>query len=127
MGVYADTDFLLALLKPDDWLKESAKKIFERYKEIWTSETAILEVLFYIKNNKLDAIKYAASLVKLVKIKNVDRKLIIQAAYYMKHEGLNPADSIHASYAKLEDVSIISSDDVYDKLGISRIKLQKLE
>ena len=64
---------------------------------------------------------------KLVKIKNVDRKLIIQAAYYMKHEGLNPADSIHASYAKLEDVSIISSDDVYDKLGISRIKLQKLE
>lgn len=45
----------------------------------------------------------------------------------MKHEGRNPADSIHASYAKLEDVSIISSDDVYDKLGISRIKLQKVE
>lgn len=127
MNVYADADFLLALLKPDDWLKESAEKIFVRYKEIWTSEAAILEVMFYIHNHGLDAVKYAVSLLDLIKVKNINPDLIVQAAYYMKHEGVNPADSIHASYAIIENIPIISSDDVYDKLGISRIKLEKLE
>ncbi|AHL23834.1 hypothetical protein BD01_2246 [Thermococcus nautili] len=28
--VYADTDFFLALLKPNDWLKENARKLYKK-------------------------------------------------------------------------------------------------
>ena len=120
---YADADFLPALLKPRDWLKTDAASIFKKYKDIWTSETAILEVLFYTHKYKLDPIKYIASLLALVNVKNAKPEIFIQAAYYMKHNKVNPADSIHASYCKLEGTPIVSSDEIFDKIGIERIRL----
>ncbi len=36
--MYTETDFFLALLKPKDWLKDNAEKIYKKHKDdIWTS------------------------------------------------------------------------------------------
>ena len=39
--IYADTDFFLALLKPDDWLKEAAMRLCKQHRgELSTREMA---------------------------------------------------------------------------------------
>ncbi|WP_456398062.1 PIN domain-containing protein [Palaeococcus sp. (in: euryarchaeotes)] len=56
--IYADTDFFLALLKPDDWLKENARKILEKYRgDITTSDATFIELLLLAERYGLDPIK----------------------------------------------------------------------
>ena len=120
--IYADTDFFLALMKPNDWLKENAKKILERYEgQITTSETTFLELLIVAKKYNLDPIKLTSAVMALT---GIEEDVYLRAAYYMKKHGLNAFDAFHA--AKCGGV-IISSDKVYEKVGIKRIKLENPE
>ncbi|NJE47031.1 type II toxin-antitoxin system VapC family toxin [Thermococcus sp. GR7] len=120
--VYADTDFFLALLKPSDWLKESARKIYERYRgEITTSEATFLELLILSKKFDLDPVRLLAAVMAIIGEENED---YLRAAYYMKEHGLNPFDAVHAAKC---GGTIISSDKAFDKLGIKRIKLESRE
>ena len=120
--VYADTDFFLALLKPNDWLKENARKLYEKYKgRITTSEATFLELLILSKRFNLDPLRLLAAVMAIIEEENED---YLRAAYYMKEHNLNPFDAVHA--AKCGGV-IISSDKALDKLGIKRIKLEKPE
>ncbi|EEB73921.1 type II toxin-antitoxin system VapC family toxin [Thermococcus sp. AM4] len=120
--VYADTDFFLALLKPNDWLKENARKLYEKYKgRITTSEATFLELLILSKRFNLDPLRLLAAVMAIIEEENED---YLRAAYYMKEHNLNPFDAVHA--AKCGGV-IISSDKAFDKLGIKRIKLEKPE
>ncbi|ASJ08658.1 pilus assembly protein [Thermococcus siculi] len=120
--VYADTDFFLALMKPSDWLKGNAEKILGRYKgNITTSETTFLELLIVAKKYGLDPIRVTAA---VMAITGIEDEVPLRAAYYMKEHGLNAFDAFHA--AKCGGV-IISSDRVYEKVGIKRIKLEDPE
>ncbi len=120
--VYADTDFFLALLKPSDWLKENARKIYERYvDEITTSEATFLELLILSKKFNLDPVRLLAAVMAIIGEENED---YLRAAYYMKEHSLNPFDAVHAAKC---GGTIISSDKAFDKLGIKRIKLENLE
>jgi predicted nucleic acid-binding protein len=120
--VYADTDFFLALLKPNDWLKENARKLYEKYKgRITTSEATFLELLILSKRFNLDPLRLLAAVMAIIEEENED---YLRAAYYMKEHNLNPFDAVHA--AKCGGV-IISSDKAFEKLGIKRIKLEKPE
>ncbi|WP_240911842.1 hypothetical protein [Thermococcus sp. M36] len=69
-----NTDFFLALLKPNDWLKDNAKRIYERYKgDITTSETTFIELLLLAKRFNLDPVRITAD--------------------YMKEHNLNPLNA----------------------------------
>ena len=117
--IYADTDLFLALMKPNDWLKENAKKILERYEgQITTSETTFLELLIVAKKYDLDPVRLTSAVMALT---GIDDDVYLRAAYYMKEHGLNAFDAFHA--AKCGGV-IISSDRVYEKVGINRIRLE---
>jgi len=122
---YADTDFLLALLKPEDWLKENAEKLYEKYQgKIFTSETGITEIMLCCKKYDLDVMNYVTSVCSFVEIINGKKEFYVQAAYFMKEFGLTTFDSIHAAYSKMKDLPIISSERKYDELGINKIQLK---
>jgi predicted nucleic acid-binding protein len=120
--IYADTDFFLALMKPSDWLQENAKRILKEYRgEITTSEITFLELLIVAKKYNLDPLRLTAAVMAITEI---DDEVPLRAAYYMKEHGLNAFDAFHA--AKCGGV-IISSDRVYERVGIKRIKLENPE
>ncbi|NPA47856.1 MAG: PIN domain-containing protein [Thermococci archaeon] len=120
--VYADTDFFLALLKPSDWLKENAKKLYKKYNgEITTSDVTFIELLLLARKYDLDPIRLTAS---VMAITGIDDDLYLRAAYYMKEKNLNPFDAFHAAHC---GGTIISSDKAFDRIGIKRIKLESPE
>lgn len=123
--MYADTDFFLALLKPTDWLKNYAGEILRKYRgEIWTSEVAFIELLLLAKRYGLDPVRLVSSVIAICKVKGVDENVLFLASHYIK-KGFNVFDAFHASHAMGD--KIISSDDVYDKIGMERIKLENIK
>ena len=55
INLYADTDFFLALIKKDDWLKKNAEKIYKKYKnELWTSTLTLKELLLLAYRDNKD-------------------------------------------------------------------------
>lgn len=118
--IYADTDFFLALLKPKDWLKERAKKIKEEYEgKITTSVVTFIELMLLCKRYNLDPIRVTADVMAIC---NLDDERLLKAAIYIKDYGVNVFDAFHAAYCS---GTIISSDSVFDKLGIKRIRLEE--
>jgi predicted nucleic acid-binding protein len=116
--IYADTDFFLALLKPSDWLKEKAKDILEEYKgSITTSEVTFIELMLLAKRYNLDFIEITTSVMNIC---GIDDPTFLKAAMYIE-EGAGVFDSFHAAHCQGK---IISSDKIYDKLGIQRIELE---
>jgi predicted nucleic acid-binding protein len=120
--VYADTDFILAIVKESDWLQSNARKILEEEDEIYTSAATFLETIIVLKRS---GIKDTAALVEdilgIVNVLEVDEEVLFQMAFYMD-EGANPFDAYHAAISG--EMPIISSDSVYDELGKERIKLE---
>ncbi|HMF32928.1 MAG TPA: PIN domain-containing protein [Candidatus Lokiarchaeia archaeon] len=122
MYVYADTDFFLALLKPSDWLKERAKEIREQFADqITTSEVTFIELMLLCKRFNLEPVKITSA---AMKIGHLDDPVLLKAALNIEKGG-NVFDSFHAAHC---EESIISSDDVFDKLfGLTRINLEPEE
>ena len=117
--IYADTDFFLALLKPKDWLKEGAKKLLEKYKgEITTSVITFVELMLLAKRYELDPIELTSSVMALC---NIDDERLLRAAICIKEHNINVFDAFHAAYC---GDTIISSDTIFEKLGIKRIRLE---
>lgn len=122
--MFADTDFLLALVKESDWLKRSAGNILEKHKgSISTSVSVMIELAIVCKRLRLNVIDTFASVFELVEINEEMYKLCLDAALYVEKDMLNVFDAFHAAYCA-GDV-IISSDSAYDKLGIGRVKLEE--
>ena len=119
---YADTDFFLALLKSDDWLKESATRIYRRHREsIWTSGWAIAELLLVAEEFKMDPERLVADIFEIAAVRDANKETLKGAAHLMKRHGMSTFDALHA--ASCGDDVIVSSDSVYDALGLPRIKL----
>lgn len=116
--VYADTDFFLALMKQTERLKERAKKIRSDYSgDIQTSIVTFIELMLIAKRFNLDAIKLTSSVMKIC---NYDGQIPLKAALYIE-EGISVFDAFHAAHCGGE---IISSDHIFDELGIKRIKIE---
>ena len=113
---YADTDFFLAILKNSNWLKENADKIMKTY-TIDTSEVTYIELMLLAKRYDLDFIEIMKDVMAICHENN---SMYIIAAEYIKN-GVNVFDAFHAAHCNGE---IISSDHIYDKLNIKRIKLE---
>lgn len=125
--MYAETDFILALIKGKDWLKDNAEFLYEKYKnEIWSSQITLQELMLYCYKNKIDSLTVSEETVKLIRIKSVpiNYEYLVASSHIMNRYNASPFDAMHAIAAK-EDGTIISSDSIYDKIGLKRIKLEE--
>lgn len=118
---YADTDFFIALMKTNDHLNKSALELYYRYKdEIYTSLAVVIEILLITKRFNISASEAIDHILKIAKFKDVEISAILLATIYIEEQKLSIFDAFHAA---LCDGEIISSDHIYDRIGINRIKL----
>lgn len=120
--MYADTDFLVALIKDDDWLTDAAEEIYRKNKkEIWTSSYGILELLLVSYREGWNCTEVLANIEELIEIKG-DIENLFEAAVKIEKNNMTPMDAIHL--VSSNQSKIISSDKDYDK-HTERIKLEE--
>jgi predicted nucleic acid-binding protein len=120
---FVESDFFIAILKDSDWLKSKAAKAYEKYKgRLWTSPSVIAELLLISEEFGLDPENIIAHIYRLVDVKDLDEVIAVRAAHFMKEEKATAFDALHAAYAQND--LVLSSDSIYDKLGIERIKFE---
>ena len=122
--MYADTDFFLALIKKEDWLKISAKKIYEEYKgSINTSIITLTELALVAKKMDMDIEEVFGSLFQLCKVDDITLEEGMEIAHLIHDEQVGIFDSFHAVLSRGR--TIISSERVYEKLGKRKQKIGK--
>ena len=112
------------MLKDSDWLKEKATKTYEKYKgNLWTTGFVVAEILLNCKKYNLDPETVIVNLYLMIDVKGLEQVIALIAAHYIKNKKINVFDALHAAYAQYDE--IISSDHVFDELGLDRIKLER--
>lgn len=122
--LYADTDFILAIIKEDDWLQSRAREILEENQgDIVTSAVTVLEVIVVLKRHGIDdTAALVEDILGIAEPVNIEEEMLFQAAFYMD-DGANPFDAFHLALAG--DRKIISSDKEFDDLDADRIKIEE--
>ncbi len=124
--MYADLDFFLALLKERDWLKTKAEEIYkENQKEIWTSTITLQEIILYAVKEGHSPSEYVEKVLSLVKVKEsiITIEMCLAVTDLINKYRGTIFDAFHAMAC--EGDTIISSDKIYDKIGLKRIKLEE--
>lgn len=122
--MYAETDFLLALIKDEDWLGERAETVYENNRtELWTSRFTLVELLLVSYREGLDPERVVANATALVEIRG-DEETVVTAATYVADQGLTPFDAIHL--VESDGDEIVSSDGAYDGLA-PRVDLRNVD
>ena len=97
---FIELDFLLALIKNDDLLKEKAVAAYEKYKSsLWTTGFTIAELLLLSEEYGLDPEKLVIHTYRLVRVSWPNEQIALLAAHYMKEEGLTTFDALNAAFA----------------------------
>ncbi|HUB92635.1 MAG TPA: hypothetical protein VL945_01620, partial [Candidatus Saccharimonadales bacterium] len=105
----------------DDWLKKNAVRILGDYKyRIEASESVFVELMLVAKRYNLDPMQLTSDVMKICQIEDTT---YLKAAYFIK-KGAGVLDAFHASHVTDQ---IISSDSIYDRLEIKRIKLESAD
>jgi len=119
---YADTDFFLALVNEEDWLKSDARKVLEEYEgDIWTSIVTVLEISLLCKREDIDIERAMVDIVQIAELKDVELDNVFKAIDHIEKDGLNVFDAFRASFCSGD--KIISSDKVFDRVLEERIEL----
>ncbi|GEM_PF-1703431 len=122
--MFADTDFILALLKESDWLKSRADQILEENRgKIKTSISVVIEVALMCKKFKLNTLNIFTQMFEFIEVDEETYSASLQASFYIEKYGLNVFDAFNAAFCGID--KIISSDSVYGPIGLERIKLEK--
>ena len=120
--IYADTDFFLALMKESDWLKQSAEHLLEKHRgQIWTSPITLIELLLVAAEYTLDTERLLVDVLEIAKLEGGEARHYLMAAGLIKEHKVGVFDALHATFC--EDSKIISSDKVFDRLGLERVRL----
>lgn len=120
--MYVETDFILALVKEEDWLQEKAEKLYEEHKEnLWTSSYTLIELMILSYREEWNPVKIISGASNLVEVRGETEK-IKAAAVKMEEKGYTPFDALHLISSG--DQKIISSDYSYDK-DSERLKLEE--
>ncbi len=131
--MYVETDFLIALVKNDDWLQESALHELEERDDIHTSILAYAEVLvlFYDRDDseyKIDAPRAIANLLELVPIEpETHEDAVLAAATFLDEYEMTPFDALHAGVIATGEETVLSTEQDYDKVGLDRVPLEPHE
>ncbi len=130
MTVYVETDFLTALVKDDDWLRESAIRALEEHDDLHTSILAYAEVLvlFYDREAaeyEIDAPKAVANLLELVPIVPQHHEdAVLAAAAFLDEYEMTPFDALHAGVIATSEDRVLSTERDYDTVGLDRVPLE---
>ncbi|WP_132060268.1 PIN domain-containing protein [Halorussus amylolyticus] len=128
--MYVETDFLTALVKDDDWLRESAIRSLEERDDIHTSILAYAEVLvlFYDRENaeyEIDPPRAISNLLELVPIvPEIHEDAVLAAAAFLDEYDMTPFDALHAGIITTGDGRVLSSEQDYDTIGLERTPLE---
>lgn len=110
--MYVETDFLLALVKDEDWLGEAAEAVYrERRDELWTSQFALVELLLVAYREDRDAERVVTNAASLVEVRG-DVDTVVAAATYVEDYGFTPFDALHL--VESDGDTIGSSDEAYE-------------
>lgn len=121
---YADTDFFLALMKESDWLHDRARLLLKRHRQdLWTSHATLIELMLVAHEFNLDLQRLLIDVLEIAEVRGSDPAHYLKAARYMKEHGARTFDAIHAAICGKGDM-IISSEGVFDKIGLQRIDLR---
>tara|TARA_Y100000310_G_C20071069_1_gene529416 strand:+ start:106 stop:483 length:378 start_codon:yes stop_codon:yes gene_type:complete len=119
---YADTDFFLALMKDSDWLKEKAKKLYEKYKgEIFVTPFTIAELMIVCVREGIPLRETLFQVSRIVELDFLSWDLFFKASNYVE-KGASIFDSLLMAFC--DGSEIISSDKVYEKFGFEVIDLK---
>jgi predicted nucleic acid-binding protein len=83
----------------------------------------MIELALICKRLKINTIKTFANILELVEVDEFAYSICMQAAVYIEKYNFAVFDAFHAAFC--DGDKIISSDSIYDRIGIVRIKLEK--
>jgi len=131
--VYVETDFLAALVKDDDWLRDAAISALDERDDLHTSILSYAEllVLFYDReanDYEIDAPRAITNLLELVPIvPERHEKAVLAAAAFIDEHGMRPFDALHAGIVATGDERVLSTEQDYDVVGLDRTALEPNE
>ncbi|WP_134671243.1 type II toxin-antitoxin system VapC family toxin [Halorussus marinus] len=110
--MYAETDFLLALIKDEDWLGDTAEAVYRDHRdELWTSQFTLIELLFVAYREDRDTERVVTNAANLVEVRG-DLDTVVAAATYVEDHGFAPFDALHL--VESDGDTIVSSDRTYE-------------
>ncbi len=122
---YADSDFFLALMKDSDWLKERAKKIYEKNKDnILITPFTVAEIMIICKREEIPIRETLYQISRIANLELMPWDIFFKAAKFIE-EGATIFDSLLMAFCEERNNSIISSDNIYEKFGFKVIDLKK--
>lgn len=113
--MYAETDFLLALIKDEDWLGEAAETVYHEHRdELWTSQFTLIELLLVAYREGRDTERVVSNAANLVEVRG-DVETVVTAATYVEDDGFTPFDALHLVESNGD--TIVSSDETYETVA----------
>lgn len=113
--MYAETDFLLALIKDEDWLGDAAETVYREHRdELWTSQFALIELLLVAYREERDTERVVTNAASLVEIRG-DVDTVVAAATHVEDRGFTPFDALHL--VESDGDTIVSSDEAYEGIA----------
>jgi hypothetical protein len=122
--MYAETDFLLALIKDEDWLGNAAESVYREHRDdLWTSQFTIIELLLVAYRENRDTERVVTNAANLLEVRG-DVETVVTAATYVEDHGFTPFDALHLVESNGD--TIVSSDETYEdfapRLGLKTIE-----
>lgn len=113
--MYAETNFLLALIKDEDWLGDTAERVYREHEtELWTSQFTLIELLMVAYREGRDTESVVANAAALLEVRG-DIETVLAAATYIEDQGFTPFDALHLVESAGD--TIVSSDETYDSFA----------
>jgi bifunctional ADP-heptose synthase (sugar kinase/adenylyltransferase) len=110
--MYVETDFLLALIKEEDRLGETAETVYRAHRDdLWTSRITLIELLLVAYREDRNAERVVTNAAKLVDVRG-DVDTVVAAATYVEDRGFTPFDALHL--VESDGDTIVSSDGAYE-------------
>lgn len=131
--MYVETDFLTALVKDEDWLREPALQAIEDREDLRTSILAYAEVLvlFYDREKseyEIDAPRAITNLLELVPIQPEEHEdAVLAAAAFLDDYEMTPFDALHAGLVATGAGTVLSSEQDYETVGVDRLPLENYQ
>lgn len=113
--MYAETDFLLALIKDEDWLGDAAEAVYRDHRdELWTSQFTLIELLMVAYREERDTERVVTNAAALLEVRG-DVDTVVTAATYVEDHGFTPFDALHL--VESDGDTIVSSDETYESFA----------
>lgn len=113
--MYAETDFLLALIKDEDWLGDAAEEVYRDHRdELWTSQFTLIELFMVAYREERDTERVVTNAAALLEVRG-DVDTVVTAATYVEDHGFTPFDALHL--VESDGDTIVSSDETYESFA----------